>query len=400
MPDFAYTARDVQGKRVSGIVSASSEREAVAVLSGQSLFPLQLQTSQALPSWRRRKRVGGQLLATFYFQLSALLRSGVPLLRSLEVLKNQSSNLRLQEVLDDVRERVEDGANLSEAMKQHESVFGELAVSMVRAGSEGGFLEDSLARISQFTEQQEDLKSRTLGALAYPIFLVVVGTIVVFGLLIFFVPNFGQIFEQMRDEGQLPVITEWLMWTSETLQRYGIFIALALFATIIYGRNCLATPSGRRWADGWKIRLPILGNIFLSLAVARFCRVLGTLLHNGVPILRSLEISQDAAGNRVLSEAVEQASENITSGDSLAPPLSSSGHFPNTVVEMIAVAEESNTLDSVLVDIADGLEKQTSRRLDLAVRLLEPIMLLILAGIVLFVVIALLLPIFKMSSTI
>ena len=143
-----------------------------------------------------------------------------------------------------------------------------------------------------------------------------------------------------------------------------------------------------------------MGNIFLSLAVARFCRVLGTLLHNGVPILRSLEISQDAAGNRVLSEAVEQASENITSGDSLATPLSSSGHFPNTVVEMIAVAEESNTLDSVLVDIADGLEKQTSRRLDLAVRLLEPIMLLILAGIVLLVVIALLLPIFKMSSTI
>ena len=204
----------------------------------------------------------------------------------------------------------------------------------------------------------------------------------------------------MRDEGQLPAITEWLMWTSETLQKYGIFIALAFCAAFIYGRNRLATPSGRRWADGWKIRLPIMGNIFLSLAVARFCRVLGTLLHNGVPILRSLEISQDAAGNRVLSEAVEQASENITSGDSLATPLSSSGHFPNTVVEMIAVAEESNTLDSVLVDIADGLEKQTSRRLDLAVRLLEPIMLLILAGIVLFVVIALLLPIFKMSSTI
>lgn len=400
MPDFAYIARDVQGKRVSGTVSAGSEREAVALLSGQSLFPLRVQTSQTPARWKRRKRVGGQQLANLYGQLSALLRSGVPLLRSLDVLKKQSSNPTLHEVLDDVRDRVEDGANLSEAMKQHESVFGELAVSMVRAGSEGGFLEDSLARIAQFTEQQEDLKSRTMGALAYPMFLGVVGSLVVFGLLIFFVPNFGQIFEQMRDEGQLPAITEWLMWTSESLQRYGIFILIGGAALFVYARNRLATPGGRRWLDGWKIRLPILGNIFLSLAVARFCRVLGTLLKNGVPILRSLDISRDAAGNRVLSEAVEQASENISSGDSLATPLSSSGHFPNTVVEMIAVAEESNTLDSVLVDIADGLEKTTSRRLDLAVRLLEPIMLLILAGVVLVVVIALLLPIFKMSSTI
>ncbi|MCP4191453.1 MAG: type II secretion system F family protein [Planctomycetaceae bacterium] len=400
MPDFAYVARDVQGKRVSGTISAGSEREAVSALSGRSLFPLQVKANQARPSWTIRRRVKGQQLANLYAQLSALLRSGVPLLRSLEVIKKQSSNQTLQEVLEDVRDRVEDGANLSEAMKQHEAVFGELAVSMVRAGSEGGFLEDSLARIAEFTEQQEDLKSRTMGALAYPMFLGVVGTVVVFGLLIFFVPNFGQIFEELRNEGQLPLLTEWLMWTSDTMQRWGFLILLGIGILVVLVRSRLATPSGRRWADSWKIRLPVLGNIFLSLAVARFCRVLGTLLKNGVPILKSLDISRDAAGNRVLSEAVENAAENISAGDSLAAPLSTSGHFPTTVVEMIAVAEESNTLDSVLIDISDSLEKQTSRRLDLAVRLLEPIMLLILAGIVLLVVIALLLPIFKMSSTI
>ncbi|MDG2380805.1 MAG: type II secretion system F family protein [Pirellulaceae bacterium] len=400
MPDFAYVARDVQGKRVSGTISAGSEREAVSVLSGRSLFPLQIKAGQTRQAWTIRRRVKGQQLANLYAQLSALLRSGVPLLRSLEVIKKQSSNQTLQEVLDDVRDRVEDGANLSEAMKQHETVFGELAVSMVRAGSEGGFLEDSLARIAEFTEQQEDLKSRTMGALAYPMFLGVVGTVVVFGLLIFFVPNFGQIFEQLREEGQLPVLTEWLMWTSDTMQRWGFLILLGIGILVIFVRSRLATPAGRRWADSWKIRLPVLGNIFLSLAVARFCRVLGTLLMNGVPILKSLDISRDAAGNRVLSEAVENAAENISAGDTLATPLSASGHFPTTVVEMIAVAEESNTLDTVLIDISDSLEKQTSRRLDLAVRLLEPVMLLILAGIVLLVVIALLLPIFKMSSTI
>ena len=239
-----------------------------------------------------------------------------------------------------------------------------------------------------------------MGALAYPMFLSVVGTLVVFGLLIFFVPNFGQIFEQMREDGELPRLTEALMWTSDTLKRWGIIILIVATLLFLMMRSQLETARGKRWADAWKIRLPIMGGIFLSLAVARFCRVLGTLLHNGVPILKSLDISRDAAGNRVLSEAIEQASENISAGDSLATPLAACGHFPNTVVEMIAVAEESNTLDSVLIDVADGLEKRTARRLDLAVRLLEPIMLLILAGIVLLVVIALLLPIFKMSSTI
>jgi general secretion pathway protein F/type IV pilus assembly protein PilC len=159
------------------------------------------------------------------------------------------------------------------------------------------------------------------------------------------------------------------------------------------------TPEGRRTADYLRIKLPMVGPIFLSFAVARFCRVLGTLLHNGVPILKALEISRDAAGNKILTEAIAKASENISSGQSLAVPLGSSGHFPKMVVEMIAVAEESNTLDSVLVGLADDLEKRTSRQLDLFVRLLEPIMLIILAGVVLVIVIALLVPVIKMSST-
>jgi general secretion pathway protein F/type IV pilus assembly protein PilC len=165
-------------------------------------------------------------------------------------------------------------------------------------------------------------------------------------------------------------------------------------------RTRLATEDGRRTADRWKLRVPLLGPIFLNLAVARFCRVLGTMLRNGVPILKSLEVSRDAAGNRVLSDAIGAASENISSGQTLAAPLASSGYFPKTVVEMISVAEESNTLDKVLVEIADGLERRTERRLELAVRLIEPMLLLVLAGVVLVVVMALLLPVIKMSATV
>ena len=167
-----------------------------------------------------------------------------------------------------------------------------------------------------------------------------------------------------------------------------------------YLRAKLSTDEGRLWRDRWKVRIPGAGRILLNLSVARFCRVLGTLLHNGVPILKSLEISSEATGNRMLAQAVQEAAKNISSGQTLAAPLAACGHFPPTIVEMIGVAEESNTLETVLINIADGLERRTWRQLDLFVRLLEPLMLLALAAAVLVVVIALLLPVIKMSTTI
>jgi len=225
-----------------------------------------------------------------------------------------------------------------------------------------------------------------------------VGTTVVTVFIVFFVPQFAGLFDRLRDRGELPILTEWLLWFSDTIRSYGLIALAAVVAAAVIMRAQLASERGRYLFDKAKIKMPMLGGVFQSLAVARFCRVLGTMLRNGVPILRSLEISRQAASNRVLAEAIENASENISAGQSLARPLAASGHFPTTVVEMISVAEESNTLDAVLVEIADGLEKRTTRRLDLTVRLLEPIMLLVLAGIVLFVVIALLIPVIKMSS--
>jgi type II secretory pathway component PulF len=190
-----------------------------------------------------------------------------------------------------------------------------------------------------------------------------------------------------------------LLWVSDTSRQWGWLILLVAVAVGLLMKVRLETDAGRRFADLLRIKLPVVGPILLSFAVARFCRVLGTLLHNGVPILKALEISRAASGNQVLTEAIAKASENISSGHSLAGPLAASGHFPKMVVEMIAVAEESNTLDSVLVGLADDLEKRTSRQLDLFVRLLEPIMLILLAGVVLVVVIALLVPVIKMGQT-
>jgi len=399
MADFAYTARDFSGQKISGTIAAGTQREAVSLLSSQNLFPLQV-TSAAPP-----RRVGGsrlkpQMVSTMYTQLAALLRSGVPLLRSLHVLRDESSHPGLASILDDIYQRVEEGESLADAMSRHPRTFSDMVTSIIRAGGEGGFLEDALDHVAQFTERQQDLKSRTTGALVYPVILAIVGTVIVNVLVIFFVPKFESLFEKLREIGQLPALTGLLLTVSRAMQAWWPFAVVLLVVALLGIKARLKTPAGQRQADRLKLRIPLAGPILLQLAVARFCRVLGTLLHNGVPIVKSLEISSDATGNRILSDAIQKAAENISAGQSLARPLGSSGHFPRDVVEMIAVAEESNTLESVLANIADSLERQMWRRLDLIVRMIEPVMLLIMAGVVLVVVIALVLPMMRMGMTV
>jgi general secretion pathway protein F/type IV pilus assembly protein PilC len=400
MSDFSYTARDGAGQALSGTVSAANQREAVAILASRSIFPLQL--TDAAPNVEKRwlRRVPAPILAVAYSQLADLLRSGVPLLRSLEVIEKQTSHSGLKSVLGEVHRRVEDGSTLADAMKHFQPVFGEMTVHMVHAGGEGGFLEEALSRVAEFTETQDDLKKRTLGAIAYPAFLAVVGTVVVTVLVVFFVPKFSDLFGRLREQGQLPLLTEWLLATSAFLRQWGLLLLAVIGLGGWWVRRWLRTDAGCWWHDRLIIRLPLAGPILLALAVARFCRVLGTLLHNGVPILRALEISRNATGNRVLAAAIGEATEDISAGQPLAGPLAASGQFPPLVVEMIAVAEQANNLEGVLLHVADGLERRTWRRLELAVRLIEPILLLLLAIVVLILVIALLLPIMKMGTTV
>lgn len=403
MPDFAYVARDLTGKKVTGTIDAGNSRDAATQLAGRSLFPIDVKPatrSAAAPDRMRSRRVKAQTMAVFYGQLASLLRSGVSMLRALTVLGEQSSDKNLSLVLSDIRARVEEGEPLGSAMARYPRVFSEMGINMVRAGTEGGFLEDALDRVGTFTELQEDLKGKTISALAYPVFLFGVGTIVITVLLVFFVPKFDPLFARLRDKDEMPFLTDALLSFSLMLQSYGIWVLLAAIAAGLLLRHQLQSEEGKFAADRFKLKIPVLGSILMSLAVARFCRVLGTLLGNGVPILKSLEISRAATGNRLLSRSIAEASENIRAGESLAAPMRSSGYFPQTVVEMISVAEESNSLETVLPTIADSLEKRTFRRLDLFVRLLEPVMLLIMATLVLIVVMALLIPVIKSSSAI
>jgi general secretion pathway protein F/type IV pilus assembly protein PilC len=400
MPEFVYEAMATTGLRSQGTLVANSEREAIAMLDSRGLFPINVSAKSIAKAGGWGRRVSSRNLATFYSQLADLLHSGVPLLRSLEILERQSSQPALGAVLREVRARVADGTGLAQAMAQHPRVFSELAVSMVRAGQEGGFLEDVLKRIADFTEHQEDLKAKVTGALAYPVFLAVIGLIVLNILVIFFVPKFEPIFKKLEEKGELPTLTMVIINVSHFMQNFWWLIVLGIVGAVAGYRSWVATDSGRLKMDALRLRLPGAGKIYLSLALSRFTRILGTLLHNGIPILQALRIAKDSAGNRVLAMAIEKSAENIKAGDSLAAPMAASTHFPRDVVEMVAVGEESNNLEKVLLDISMSLEKRTTRQLELFVRLLEPLMLLVMAGFTLIVVAGLLLPVFKMSSVV
>lgn len=233
----------------------------------------------------------------------------------------------------------------------------------------------------------------------YPLFLMIAGTGIVSVMMVWFVPKFAAIFDRMKKQGNLPWATTTLLGISDTLQDWWMLILVAIIGITVGLISWFSTEAGARQLDLFRLKVPGLGPILQNLAVARFCRMLGTLLRNGVPILQSLRIAKDASGNMILAEAIGNAVENVSSGQSLAAPLRASGQFSRELVEMIAVGEEANNLENVLIGVADNLERRTSRRIDMAVRLLEPVMLLIMAAVVTFVIAALLLPVLNLSST-
>ena len=330
MPEFHYKARTASGQDVAGTMTATSKREILCALGERELFPLHVECAQA-PKVKRgsRGRIKSHQVSTNLSQLADLLNNGVPLLSALQILSEQATSAGLRDVFTEVHDSVAEGTSLDVAMARFPDVFSELTVNMIRAGSEGAFLESALKRTADFLELQRQLKGKVVGAMTYPAFLAGAGLIVVVVLLVFFVPKFAELFNRLqRQGGGLPTPTIMLLAISHGLKTYGVLIAAALGGLVMWIRRLLSSPKGKLWADRWKLKLPVFGAIFLSSALSRFCRVLGTLLRNGVPLLKALEISSDSAGNRVLAEAIRESAENVSSGDTLAKPLSACGVGP------------------------------------------------------------------------
>lgn len=396
MFQFTYSAIDGSGQRILGHLNAASRGEALQVLAQQALMPLTLSQTRVTPL--RGQRVKPAAIAAACSLLADQLDTGVPLLKALRVMEQQTSSAGLKTALARIAERVADGSTLADAMTEHGNLFGELEVSMVRAGEEGGFLDESLRRLAIVRERQEEIRGRLLSALAYPALLVVVGSMVVIGMLTFFVPKFEPLFESLRQSDRMPLPTTLLLTISGLLKSWGpAALVLIGFAAAAAG-SLIPQEKMRLFRDRVSLQIRGIGPVVRSLAIARFCRVLGTLLQNGVPMLKSLEIARSATGNRVLSDTIATAAENIGAGKSLSVPLAASGHFPADVLEMMSVAEQSNKLDSVLLKLADKLESRSQLRLDMLMKLLEPLMMVVMAIIVGFLVIALLMPVFEGSG--
>lgn len=404
MPQFTYTAKTAEGQMSSGVIQADDRRAALLQLADQSLRPVKVQAKSGLnmEQWSSplKSRVSGEVMAATLSQMSDLLDNGVPLLEALDILTEQATHPTIKTVMSTIRADVAEGVNIDQAMAKH-AIFDELTLSMVRAGTEGAFLEDALKRTALFLERREELKGKVTGALAYPAFLLFAGIAVTIVLIIFFVPKFEKLFERLERSGQgLPAPTIILLGTSDFLMAYGWLLILALAGAGFAFLQWAKTEKGRWILDGVRLKLPIFGPILHSSAVARFCRVLGTLLANGVPIVKALNISSTSTGNRRLEEAIKKSCENIQSGETLSAPLSVSGLVPPAVMAMINVAERSNALDTVLIKIADRTEKKIEQQLGTMVRLIEPLTLVLIGSLVLFVLVGLLLPIFDMSAAI
>lgn len=394
MPEFSYLAQDGTGRPVTGIVSAISRREAVTVLASRTLIPVHVTEAKRSPTGRRRRRWS----ATQYSQLSDLLRTGVPLLKALDVLRDQAPTSDQRLLAQDLRDRLTDGASLSESMRAQDHAFDSITLGIVQAGEEGGFLEEALRRIAALQERTEEVRSRITGALIYPLLLLLAGTLLVLGLLVFFVPNFSPIFERLAAQNQLPWATRVLIGASDFLRGYGGLLALLIGGLLVMARGAISWRTLRSQLLGYIVVRPYLGLVLRETMAARFCRVLGTLLKNDVPLVTALRITRGAVGDARFGERIDEIATQVADGSRIAPRFSGCPYMPTDVLAMIAVGEQANTLDTVLMDAAEILDRRASRRLDLYLKLLEPALLLCMAGIVLFLVIGLMLPIFDASA--
>ena len=398
MGEFRYTARTDQGERVTGVINADTEAAVLRFLDEKNLFPVSVADIAGAAS-RKQKTTGLRIptrdVGVMYGQLADLIGSGVPLLRALDSLVKSTINARLREVLKEIRAAVADGKSLTAAMREHEQVFSTLHTAMVQAGERASFLEDVLRSLSEFLERLDELRSKVLGAMIYPALLTVVGLAVMIGALIFFVPRFEPLLSGVHQS--FP--TRLLFALSHAVRGFWYLIILALAGAGGLLWSGLKSEAGKRWIEEWRLKIPVVGVALRMVAITRFCRILGTMLANGVPMLQALSISKDSTGSPLLADRIAEATENVRAGKPLTEPLRAGGLFPEQILAMIAVAEESNQLEKVLIHIADTVERRTHRQVDQAVRLVEPLILCGVAAAIGFLALGLLLPIFTMAST-
>ena len=412
MPTFSYRALQSDGTMAEGLLDAPGRPDALRQVETLGLRPVSLAEKAAAPSKNgsplpasfgnlsfkfESKKVSAKDLENFTRLLSSLLAAGVPLSRALVILYKEASSPAAQAKWKEVHDLVIDGMSLANAMAKSPETFPRVYVAMVEAGEAGGFLDVVLAQIADFQAREKDLKSKVTTAMVYPCILLVLALVVLTVLLVFFIPKFQKVFSSVH--GALPLITQLIIGVSHAVRSYGFFVATGLVVAGFLVRTWFASEKGRRTWEKLVLQSPIVGPLTAQFAMARFCRMLGTLLGAGVPLVQGLNVARKSIGNQILVDAVSQSIERVQQGGRLGQSLADCKDlFPGSVLEMVSVAEESGKLDAELVRIASVTEVDLDRHLKTAVAFAEPLMLFLIAGFIGIIFIGMLLPVFSLQD--
>ncbi len=416
MPTFSYKALQADGRMANGTTEAASRPEALRALEVRGLRPVSVTEApgrggrqvpssgaaaagaQSLPGFALgASRVSSVELENFTRLLSSLLAAGVPLSRALTILGKEASSPVAAAKWQEIHGLVVDGMSLANAMARSPDTFPKVYTAMVEAGEAGGFLDVVLAQIADFQSREKELRSKVLTAMIYPAVLLLMALVVLTVLLVFFIPKFQKVFTSVK--GALPLITRIIIGASDILRSYGLLVAVGVVLGAFFLRTWILSPAGRRVWEGLTLRAPVVGPLSARFAMARFCRMLGTLIGADVQLVQALNVARRSIGNQILVDAVARSIDQVQQGGRLGQSLAECPTlFSGSVMEMISVAEESGRLDVELIRIANVTESELDRRLKTAVALAEPLLLFLIAGFIGFIFIGMLLPVFSLQD--
>ncbi len=403
MTAFVWEGKVKSGEVRSGTMDAATVDEVSTKLKAQAISPTKIKRKPIELHMPKLPGIGGVTLkdlVIFTRQFSTMIDAGLPLVQCLDILASQADNATMKTVLSDIKENVEGGATFADALKRHPKVFDDLYVNLVAAGEVGGILDTILTRLAVYIEKNAKLRKRVKGAMVYPTCILIVAISVLMVLLYYVIPVFEKMFADFGAKAVLPATTMSLIKLSEWMRANYLFVIGTTVAIIVGVHYFKKWPKGRYLWDKGILKVPLFGSLLRKVAVAKFTRTLGTMISSGVPILDALNIVARSAGNKIVEEGILLAREKISEGKTLAEPLASSGIFPGMVVQMIAVGESTGALDQMLSKIADFYDEEVNVAVEALTSMLEPIMLVVLGGMVGYFLVAMYLPIFSLAGAI
>jgi type IV pilus assembly protein PilC len=403
MPKFSWSGRTRDGKTVKGMMEATSEGAASALLRRQGIMPTRLRQRSGGFNFELKipglePKVTTKDLVVFTRQFATMIDAGLPLVQCLDILSSQQENKTFKKGLLQIKDDVESGSTFADALGKHPRIFNELYVNLVAAGEVGGILDTILSRLAAYIEKALKLKKQVKSAMTYPTTIISIAFVVIAVILVFVIPAFEKMFADFG--GALPMPTQVVINLSNFIQDYIIVIIAAIFGTIIGAKKIYSTQKGREKIDDWALKAPVVGILIRKVSVAKFARTMSTMISSGVPILDGLDIVQKTAGNRTIEKAIANVRESISEGKTIAEPLKASGVFPSMVCQMIEVGEQAGALDAMLSKIADFYDDEVDDAVGNLTAMMEPLLMLFLGVTVGGLVIAMYLPIFKLAGTV